>query len=92
MVIVANDLRKKLGNGALARLALENAKESKIIIDGIRNPAEVDELKKSNAIIIAVDAPLQTRFSRLISRNRSSDPKNWQDFIEMDRRDKGINQ
>jgi len=42
--------------------------------------------------LIAVDASLQDRFERLVKRGRPSDPANWQDFIEMDRRDRGENE
>lgn len=87
---IGNELRIQFGLGILAARTLNAANEEKIVIDGIRNLGEIAELKKKNAIIIAVDAPLQSRFNRLISRNRASDPKNWMDFIEMDRRDKGV--
>jgi dCMP deaminase len=87
---IGNELREKFGLGELVKRTLkklENAEDS--VIDGIRNLGEIKALKNSGAVIIGVDAPLQTRFQRLIERARDSDPKDWDGFIKMDRRDKG---
>lgn len=88
---IGNELREGLGLGILAKKTLEKLRGVKdIVIDGIRNPGEIEELKKQNAVIIAVDAPQKQRFERLIKRARFSDPKNWDDFIRMEQRDTGI--
>ena len=90
---IGNELREKYGNGILAKRILEKIEEGKnYAIDGIRNPEEVEELRKCKGhkfILIAVDAAPEIRFKRLIERKRESDPKNWQGFLEMDRRDRG---
>ncbi len=39
-------------------------------------------------MLIAVDGPLEMRFQRLVERNRASDPKDWNGFLEMDKRDR----
>jgi len=88
---IGNDLREKFGLGILAKRTLEKLKDTgNSVIDGIRNPGEIEELKKQNAIIIAVDAPQEQRYKRLISRARASDPKDWEGFLEMEKRDSGI--
>ena len=90
---IGNELRQTLGNDILAKRTLEKLKEaSNSVIDGIRNVGEIEELKKQGGIMIAVDAPLQLRYERLMERKRESDPKDWEGFIEMDRRDKGVNE
>jgi len=66
---------------------------SSIIIDGIRNPAEIEFFKKNqNFVLIGVKAKRELRYQRLISRNKKWDPKNYEDFLKVDRRDLGIGQ
>ncbi|MBI2124726.1 AAA family ATPase [Candidatus Pacearchaeota archaeon] len=99
---IGNELRERYGNGALAKRVLEKIEKGRdagkqekknYAIDGIRNPGEINELKKSKEhefILIAVDAPQEKRFKRLLERARGSDPKDWQGFLEMEKRDRGI--
>jgi len=90
---IGNELRDNFGLGILVKRTLEKLKNSKnCVIDGIRNSGEIQELKKQNAIIIAVDAPDKQRFERLIKRARHSDPKTWEEFLEMEKRDLGKNE
>ncbi|VVB80411.1 Dephospho-CoA kinase [uncultured archaeon] len=89
-----NKLRTKKGNDVLAKMASEKIKNQEYknaIIDGIRNPAEVLHLQKNikNFFLVAVDAPAEVRFKRMLARNRESDPKNIKDFLKVDARDKG---
>lgn len=88
---LGNQLREEQGTGILAELAREkikNQKYTKAIIDGIRNPAEIIELRKiKNFFLISVDAPLGIRFNRIVERSRESDPKTWDDFLKVDARD-----
>ena len=42
-------------------------------------------------ILIAIDAPRNVRYQRILSRNKSSDKKTWEGFLEMDNRDFGEN-
>ncbi len=88
---IGNELREKFGCDILVKRTLEKLKDSKnLVIDGIRNPGEIEALKKQNAKIVAVDAPEKQRFERLIKRARHSDPKTWEEFIAMEKRDSGI--
>ena len=89
-----NELRRKYGADILARLAIDYMQRDKeaIIIDGIRNPAEVKYLRKEfgkNFVLIAVDAPKKIRFERMVRRARRDDPKTWEEFLELDERDQG---
>jgi len=92
-----DELRKKYGGHILAKLAVEYLQRNKkvIIIDGIRNPGEIEWLKNrfgNDFILIAIDAPREMRYERTIKRNRENDPKSWEEFLEADERDLGTNQ
>jgi len=64
-----------------------------IIIDGIRNPAEIEFLRNnSNFILIGVKANRELRFKRLLFRGKEWDPKTYEDFLKVDRRDIGVGQ
>lgn len=92
---LGNELRRKYGNFILAKLATDYLQRDKemIIIEGIRNPGEVDYLKKTfreKFFLIAVDAPRELRWERIKARGREGDPKTWEEFIEVDERDQGF--
>jgi dephospho-CoA kinase len=94
---MGNDMRKKYGPHILALLAIEYLPRDKemIVIDGIRNPAESEYLKKkfgNNFKLIAVDAPQEIRFERMVKRQRYDDPQTWEEFVAMDERDQGKNE
>ena len=58
------------------------------IIDWIRNVWEIKELRKlNNFYLISVDADQETRFKRVLSRWKDSDPKDWNWFLSIDDRD-----
>jgi dephospho-CoA kinase len=91
---MGNELRKKYGGHILALLSIEYLPRDKelIIIDGIRNPAEGQWLRKKFGaafVWIGIDAPEQTRFERVQARASFRDPKTLEEFITMDKRDKG---
>ena len=93
---LGNTMREMHGSKVLARLVsdkINNQAHVKTIVDGIRNPAEIIELKKAkDFFLISVDAPLAIRFSRIIERGRQGDPRLWEDFLKADSRDKGFNE
>ena len=92
-----NEMRKKYGNGIFAKLSISYLPRDKelIIVDGIRNPGEIEYLKKefgNKFFMIGIDAPQKIRFERIVKRARPSDPKTWEDFVVLDERDQGINE
>ena len=94
---VGNDLRREYGDEVLARRILEVIKgqkvDKKIVVEGIRNPAEIKFLKKNpNFILIGVKANRELRFKRLLLRGKEWDPKTYEDFLKIDRRDIGVGQ
>ena len=82
---VGNAMRKAHGPGVLAKFALqkiEGHKHDKWAIDGIRNPAEIEELKKGdNAHIWGLQADQDILISRILRRARPSDPKTHQEVL-----------
>lgn len=75
---LGNSLRKEFGAGVLGRIVrerIEKEPEKDWVIDGIRNPYEVEELRKMNDFyLVAVTAPLEILVERVISRKRDEDP------------------
>jgi len=98
--VLAKRVIKQLGVMSYDKLYNLNAAASElyishrgIVIEGIRNPGEIEFLKKNpNFVLIGVKAKRELRFKRLLSRGKPWDPKNWNDFIKVDRRDLGIGQ
>lgn len=94
---LGNELRKKYGTHILAKLAIEYLQRDKkvIVIDGIRNPGEIEYLRKNfgkDFTLIATDAPPELRFENLKKRARVDDPLTWEEFLVADARDQGINE
>ena len=90
---VGNSMRKEGGAGILAKRALETVKNSghdKWVVDGIRNPAEIDELKNGeNVHIVGIKTDLELLVERIISRNRESDAKTREDIVRKVNREWG---
>jgi len=88
---LGNEIRNIEGTNAwIKRLIATIDLNENVIIDGIRNPGEVEELKKiKNFFLIAVDAPQEKRYERVRMRTKPSDPKTWEEFLEIDKRDFG---
>ena len=74
---VGQILREKHGAGVLAERALEKIKSAgndKWVVDGIRNPKEVEVLKKEpDFVLIANTAPEDLIINRIRARKRSDD-------------------
>jgi len=91
---LGDQMRKQYGPHILAMLAVEYLPRNKdlIIIDGIRNPGEVEYLKKKfggQFLLIAIDAPQNVRWERVQKRGEKADPKNFEEFVEVEKRDLG---
>ncbi|MGB9777880.1 MAG: AAA family ATPase [Candidatus Bathyarchaeales archaeon] len=89
------ELRRREGENVIAKKCIpkiENMKESKVIVDGVRSLSEVEEFKKHFPCftLIAIHTSPETRFKRLYHRQRSDDPKNWEIFHERDMRELSV--
>lgn len=91
---IGDEMRHMMGGDIFARLttALVWAEaKNRVVIDGIRNPSEVEFLKKHpHFVLIAVLAPREIRFERMKARARPSDPKTLEEFVALDDRDMGV--
>lgn len=94
---LGDELRKNYGTHILAKLAIDYLQRDKklIVIDGIRNPGEIDYLRKTfgkDFILVATDALPELRFDNLKKRARADDPTTWEEFLEADTRDQGTDE
>lgn len=94
MMQMGNELRQKYGTHVIAKVSTEFMPREKpfMIVDGIRNPGEAEWLKKAykgNFFLLAVDAPQQVRFERMMKRAKPIDPKTFEEFVQQDERDQG---
>lgn len=90
---IGNELREKYGAGILVAKAFEELRsEPMIIIDGIRNLGEVEELKKEKgSILLAIVADREVRFDRLKKlKRREKLTKNLFEYLDL--RDLGVNE
>jgi dephospho-CoA kinase len=93
---VGDSLRVKFDGAVLAQRTADifrTIPNPLILVDSIRNPAEIEYLRQEfNAKIIGVTASEETRFQRVLARNRDSDPKTFEEFVKAARRDQGLGQ
>jgi len=70
---LANALRERFGGGILADVVLREIKAGgyrRIVIDGLRHPAEFDSLRKlPGFVLVYITAPLLVRFERVKKRH-----------------------
>ncbi len=92
----ANSVRAKEGAGAWARRCLEKAKKEgwgNWIIDGIRNPVEIEELRKDPGfVLVAVMLGEEEIVKRILARKRDIDPTDPEEIKKKLRRDWGVNE
>ncbi len=81
-----NELRESFGPSVLAKkTVLKIQKDKNYVVDSIRNPAEVEELKKLKRFaLFYVTAPADVRFERMKSREREEDPKTLEAFQKVE--------
>ncbi len=89
------ELRQVEGDNIVAKRCIpkiEQTKNPKVLIDGIRSLSEVEEFKRHflKFKLVAIYASPETRFSRLHRRRRSDDPSGWEIFHERDVRELSV--
>jgi dCMP deaminase len=82
-----NELREKSGSGVLGRKTAEKIHDDKnYVVDSIRNPAEAEELAKlGRFFLLHITAPPEVRFERIKTRNRETDPRTYEAFLEIEK-------
>jgi len=85
LIKIGNKLREKSGADILARLVMKKVK-GKAVIDSIRNPKEVEYLRKQGGFIfLAVDAPVELRYERVKKRGREESASTLREFIQKEK-------
>lgn len=78
------ELRKKFGNSVLTDRIIKKIEQEPgkdFVVDSIRNPAEIEALRKrKNFTLVFIDAPLENRFERIKARKREKDPLIFEEF------------
>ena len=90
-----NRLRKEFGSQVIAQRLLLKYKDSvkPLVIDGLRNIAELDYLREnSDFVLIGVDAPLDLRWNYTRNRKTSRDLMDYDEFVKLEARDRGHNE
>jgi dCMP deaminase len=89
LIIVGNELRQRYGANILAERVLAKIEDDKhYIIDSIRNPSEVEAFRAAKHFkLIRVEAAPEIRFQRIVSRQRESDPRTFEEFLALETRE-----
>ena len=90
LIRLGTEMREKHGNGILAERINEKIKQNKgnFVVDSIRNPGEVEELRKNDGfILIGVHADAKIRFERLTKRGRAGDSRTFEEFMEHEKKE-----
>ena len=93
---LGDEMRKKFGLGILSEKLIENMEvEKSYVVGNIRNPGEVDVLRKKfgkNFVLVRIEASKEIRFERLMKRRREKDPETFEEFKKVEERDFGKNE
>jgi dephospho-CoA kinase len=89
------ELRETEGENVVAKRCIpkiETAGQKKVVVDGIRSLAEVEEFKKHfpKFSLVAIHSSPETRFKRLYHRRRADDSEKWEIFHERDTRELSV--
>lgn len=91
LIKMGNDLREKYGPEILTKMIIERSiasNEAYTLVVSIRNPSEVEELRKQkDFVMIAIDAPIELRYERIKSRQRPEDHVSFEKFKEQEDRE-----
>lgn len=93
LIKTANELRANFGPSILAERILSRLDpEKNYIVDSIRNPFEVEALRRrKDFYLLLIDADPKIRFERLKSRARENDPKDYDAFLKLEVAEAGSN-
>lgn len=97
---IGTALRREEGMDAIALRSIPKIREqtlrehdrSTVVVDGVRNLAEVERYKKEfgcSFVLVAIRAPFEVRLSRITARGRSDDMSDAEGLRKRDEREKG---
>ncbi len=86
LISLGNEMREKYGAAALAKLIIKRLPEGDVVIDSIRNPAEVEELRRLHGfLLVSIDAPQIVRYERECSRGRTGNAKTFDEWLAIEK-------
>ncbi|HSA95952.1 MAG TPA: AAA family ATPase [Acidobacteriota bacterium] len=82
LIRTGNELRRRFGPDVLARRTAAKVKAGeRAVIDSIRNLQEIAYLRaQRDFILVAIDAPVETRFARVAARGRDESAPDLEAF------------
>ncbi len=85
----ANVQREQHGFGYWSKKIVESIKPGeKVVVEGIRNPGELAELAAADHFtLLAITAPLELRFERMLARRKEGDPKTLEELKVKEQRE-----
>lgn len=85
----ANEMRQKFGFGYWSKMIVETLKPGEdVVVEGVRNPGELPELSAAGDFyLIAIEAPVDKRFERVLSRKKIGDPTTFDEMKEKSERE-----
>jgi dephospho-CoA kinase len=87
---MANEEREIHGADIWARRTLEQISNDRVVIDGVRSPAEVEAFREAFGgclIVVAIHASPRTRYERISSRRRKDDIATEEQLRSRDQRE-----
>ena len=89
LIDMGNRLRGEFGPAVLAERVKERLRpDHHYVIDSIRNPSEVESLRRSGDFhLLHLDAPPDVRYERVRQRGGDRLPKSREEFIEQEQRE-----
>ncbi|KAF2071764.1 hypothetical protein CYY_006910 [Polysphondylium violaceum] len=98
LINMGNELRNKSGAGVLAMKTIDILESNKnYVIDSIRHPDEVKAFREMflgannndnrKFYLISITSPPMARFNRIQSRNRIGDKVDYQQFMEIEKKE-----
>lgn len=87
LINTANELRSTYGPAVLVERILAKNPSGNSIIESLRNPAEVEAVRRVGGVILAVEAPAGSRLGRFIARDRAGDPSTLTELHALDARE-----
>ena len=91
---LGNELRAAWGPGYLAEWTIKKFEnhDRPICLDGVRNPGEVEVIKRMGGMILGIDASSDKRLEWYMGRSmsREEDQATREEFLKADSRDSGV--
>ena len=83
MRAIANEMRAQDGNALIDRTIGSVSSSSRALIGFLRTENEIKRLRETqpNAILIAINAPKELRYKRIVKRNQEKDQVTFEEFV-----------